>query len=450
LRILVLYNLLQHPLRSTISDHLYSLRRYSSGRVFYVNLAVRDLPDWVAGFPFDAVVFHTSFLGQRWDPAGFDAQLERVQALKEASGVRIALPQDEFLGADQLCEFIEDFRVDHVFSVAPESEWPKIYEGVDRERTSISQVLTGYLAEDTVRRIDEIVTRAPERSVDVGYRAWEGAPWLGRHGMLKRRIGEVFAQAAPAAGLRADISMDESGVLAGDDWFRFLADCRYTVGVEGGATILDRDGELRRRTEDYLREHPGASFDEVEAACFPGEDGRLRLLAISPRHLEACATRTCQVLVEGDYNGILRAGEHYIELRSDLSNVDGVISQMADEDQRRRLTDNAYRDVVASGSHGYASFVREVEAVVPEREGRASLAVALRHRASELADHRSWAAVRRRLADLPPRGRRLRDGARRLFIDLPARAVVSVLPDRAVTAIRRRRGTDSFPTPDSK
>ena len=32
-------------------------------------------------------------------------------------------------------------------------------------------------------------------------------------------------------------------------------------------------------------------------------DGKLQLHAISPRHIEACATRTCQVLVEGDLMG---------------------------------------------------------------------------------------------------------------------------------------------------
>ena len=29
---------------------------------------------------------------------------------------------------------IREFGIDHVFSVAPESEWPLIYDGVDRER----------------------------------------------------------------------------------------------------------------------------------------------------------------------------------------------------------------------------------------------------------------------------------------------------------------------------
>ena len=241
------------------------------------------------------------------------------------------MPQDEFLRGGLLCEFINRFEITDVFSVAPESEWPKIYESVDRDRVRFSRVLTGYLGEETVERIDRIVAGAPERPTDVGYRAHPGAPWLGRHGMLKGRIGEEFERSAPAHGLSTDISMRDEDVHHGDDWFRFLAACKYTIGIEGGATVLDRDGVFKERTERYLAEHPDAGYDEVEANCFPGEDGKLALMAISPRHLEACATGTCQVLVEGSYNGILRPGDHYIELRDDLSNLEQVLETMASD-----------------------------------------------------------------------------------------------------------------------
>lgn len=394
---LVAYNLIEHPLRSTISDHLYSFRRYGTGRCAYLNLAVRRPPRWIADHDWDTVIFHTSFLGQRWAPDAFRAQLERATPLRGLGRARIALPQDEFLCSRLLCEFIEEFEVDEVMSVAPESEWDKIYEGIDRDRVGISPVLTGYLSEDTVRRIDRILERTPDRPIGIGYRAWEGAPWLGRHGMMKRTVGEVFAQAAPAAGITTDISTEQSGVLSGDDWFRFLARCRYTVGVEGGATILDRDGALKRATEDYLAEHPRASFDEVEAACFPGEDGKLQLFAISPRHLEACATRTCQILVEGSYSGVLRPGEHYIELRRDLSNVGDVLELVRSDSERDRITAAAHRDIVASGRYGYAGFVERVEAAaarVRERRGAAaSAAGGSFERRAALADRASWLKV---------------------------------------------------------
>ena len=179
------------------------------------------------------------------------------------------------------------------------------------------------------------------------------------------------------------------------------------IGAEGGATILDGDGSFKRRTEAYLAKHPDATYDEVEAACFPGEDGRLQLYAISPRHLEACATRTCQVLVEGEYSGVLAPGEHYIPIRKDLSNLDDVLEQIQSDEQRRRLTENAYRDVVASGRYGYERFVAEVEQAASEgleRKGAQSGAPAVNgagpkaplptlHRRAERLDRTSWRRV---------------------------------------------------------
>lgn len=425
---LVVYNLMQHPLRSTISDHLYSFRRYGRGRTFYLNLAVRALPRWLQNIDYDAVVFHTSFLSQRWIPELFVDQRERAEPLRGLGRAKIALPQDEFIHTGLLSDFINDFEIDHVLSVAPPSEWPKIYATVDRERVAFSQVLTGYLSEETVARIGSIVARqGGERPVDVGYRAWAGAPWLGRHGMLKRRIGEAFAERAPGKGLSVDISMEDGDVLNGDDWFRFLAECKYTVGVEGGASVLDRDGVFKDRTEAYLAEHPDAGFDEIEAACFPGEDGKLSLLAISPRHLEACATRTCQVLIEGDYSGVLEAGRHYIPLQPDFSNLGEVLDAITVDERRAEITEAAYRDVVASGRYGYHGLVREVERASDEARAGGPMAAGsallpAKHAAASVADRASWARVAMTLRHRPR---------------ISALAV-RLLPDPVVAFLRRR------------
>jgi hypothetical protein len=361
--VLVVYAQMMHPLRSTIEDHLYAFRRHSRRRVFYLNARVLDVPRHVLRRRYDLIVFHTSFLGHRWDPEQFAELCERAKPLKALAGVRVAMPQDEFLRTRLVCDFIDDFDIDVVCSVAPESEWPTIYPTVDRDRVRFHRILTGYLDARTKQRIDELVATGGERDIDIGYRAWRGAFWLGRHGTLKGTIAEAVA--AAGSGLRLDVSTRDEDTLNGDDWFRFLARCRYTIGMEGGASVLDFDGTFKERTERYLAEHPDASFDEVERACFPGEDGKLALYALSPRHLEACATRTCQILVRGGYNGVLEAGRHYIELEPDLSNVATVLGTLDDEARRSAIVDAAYADVVTSGRYSYAAMVEEVERFAP-------------------------------------------------------------------------------------
>jgi hypothetical protein len=366
--------------------------------VFHLNLhAWRRVPRYLLRRRYDAVVFATSFLASRWSPALFEDVQRWAQPLKQLDGVRIALPQDEFLRSATLCDFIDDFDVDVVCSVAPESEWPTIYPTVDFDRVRFTRVLTGYLESRTVERIERIVDETPERPIDIGYRAWEGAPWLGRHGRLKGEIAGAVTAAAPRHDLRLDVSTADEDTLTGDDWFRFLARCRYTIGVEGGASVLDLEGRFFERTTAFRAAHPDASFEEIEAACFPGEEGGVALTALSPRHLEACATRTAQVLVAGSYNGILQPGRHYLELRPDLSNLDDVLAGLRDEGRRREIAQAAYEDVVASGAYGYDRFVDDVlgpalgdaarAPAPPDRAATATLAL------NRLLDRLTWAYV---------------------------------------------------------
>ena len=191
--VLVAYCALNWPWRKTIEDHLYAFRRYGNADYLYVNLAVPWLANAYTPWRFDAVVWHTTFLGWvRWTPAAQRiGVMKRARRLARRASLQLALPQDEFLGSDQVSAVIREFGIDHVFSVAPESEWPLIYEGVDRERVRFSRVLTGYLDEDTVKRIDVIVAGAGERQIDIGYRTGPPKPFLGRQAMLKTEIADV-------------------------------------------------------------------------------------------------------------------------------------------------------------------------------------------------------------------------------------------------------------------
>ncbi len=394
--LLIVYCYSQFPPRVTIIDHLYSFRRYSNWNCFYIDAASQTVPSSLWGVTFDAIVFHTTFLSTRWSPEMFARLAEKVGWLRDVPAPKVAMPQDEFIHTDILCDFLNKMGVDVILSVAPESEWPQIYATVDRRRVRIRQVLTGYLEERTVARIHRLARAEVNRPIDVGYRAWRAAAWLGRHGYLKAAIDEAFRREAPKWGLTTDISTREDDTLLGDSWYRFLLRCKYTIGVEGGASILDRDGSIRLRTDHYVKEHPGATFADIEAACFPGLDGSFKLFAISPRHLEACATRTCQILIEGDYNGILRPNEHYIPVKRDLSDLGSVLHAVKEDALRPSITEAAYRDVVASGRYTYRHLVsfllKEVRAVREPQESplsyRAKSRVACAR--ARIANRLSW------------------------------------------------------------
>jgi hypothetical protein len=393
--VLIVYSHVRWPLTATVRDSLYAFKHHSRARCWYLHLGVRRVPTWLRRIQFDAIIFHPTLLWDRSNPPRLRRHLRRLRRIEGLGRRRLAMPQDEFLYSRALVELINVLGIDHVFSVGPESEWDQIYEGIDRDRVGISRVLTGYLAQDTVARIDEIVRSSHERPIAIGYRASRLLPSVGRHGQLKTEIADRVGRAAAARELPTDIASGGASKFRGDDWYRFLASCKYTLGVEGGSSVHDPDGGLEARTIRYLAEHPEATFRETEAACFPGADGGLHYYALSPRHLEACATRTAQILIEGTYNGILRPGEHYIELRRDFSNLNDVLDKIEADRDRDRITEAAYRDIVASGAYTYERFVHEVDAIAlagaPAR--RSSWAIDRLHLWMEMTDRAAWIQV---------------------------------------------------------
>lgn len=399
LNILIVYCSYDYPLRTSVLDHLYSFQRYSSHNCFYLNIFLRKFPGYLRSIKFDLIIFHTIFLAMRWNPKLFQRLVRKAHALKDIDAVKIILPQDEFLNTDVLCDFINEFGVEHVFSAAPKSEWSKIYHKVNFRKVKFHQVLTGYLDDSTISRINALASGKRLRLIEIGYRAWKAQPWLGRHGMLKTYLAERFQDEAHKKGLSTDISLREKDMFVGDSWYEFLLNCKYTPGVEGGASILDYNGSIRDKTTDYIKRNPEASFDEVENNCFPGLEGSLSLFVISPRHLEACATRTCQILVEGTYSGILQPGLHYIELKSDFSNLEQVLKLVKQDSLRAEITERAYNDIVKSDRYTYRRFVNFVleMSLLNTTQDQSNISrkpkKSTTYRITKFADSLSWAIV---------------------------------------------------------
>lgn len=355
--LLVVHFAIESRMRTSARDHLYSFRDHGGHECIYLNLAVRSVPRWVLEAPVDLIIFHTSFLCTRWNRSRFPGFVERAAPIRAMAAPKVAIPQDDFINIDLLCDFIRQFGIEWIFTPASEHDWATIYADVDRDRVKLQTVLTGYLNQKTVREAESFARPNDERPLDIGYRAWQAGPALGRHGILKTHIAEVFSKVAARSNLNVDISLHEADTLYGDDWYRFLQSCKYTIGVEGGASLLDVDGSVHERTATYLETHPQATFEEVEKACFPGLDGNIDLFVITPRHLEACATRTGQILIEGRYNDILVPGRHYLPLKRDFSNLDEVLEVVRSDEGRASMVEQAHKDIVTSGSYSYRSFV---------------------------------------------------------------------------------------------
>jgi hypothetical protein len=74
---------------------------------------------------------------------------------------------------------------------------------------------------------------------------------------------------------------------------------------------------------------------------------------ISSRHFEPIGTRTGQILVEGDYAGVLTANEHYIPVRKDFLDLDGALTRARDEGERLAMVDRAWHHVMDGHTHAH-------------------------------------------------------------------------------------------------
>lgn len=285
---------------------------------------------------------------------------EYISSLREFPPMVVALPQDEFINTDILDEFLSTVGASYILTCSAESEWRKIYPKSFKAGVKFKTVLTGYLDESTVAHVSQI-TKGAKREIDVGYRAWRAHPSLGDWGRHKVKIAEEFSVCAERRGLVTDISLDDKDTFLGDDWFHFLSKCKATIGVTGGASILDADGSIKHAVDEYLLSHPSATYSEVHERFLSEVEGSLNLSCISPRHLEACITKTVQFLVEADYSGILMPNEHYFSIKKDYSNINEAFSFLKNHRAMQEMADRAFELVVGNRNLTYQGFVAQID-----------------------------------------------------------------------------------------
>lgn len=365
MNILVIYYSFRQNERATITDHLASIGRYSTDcRVFYLDLSHPDkLTKNIVSFPFDAVIYHYTFLALRLFETSPPTFLYDVkERLSHLSGVKAMIPHDEYLCCDALCRMTHEWQIDYIFTSIKPCDFDKIFAD-KRPECQLLFVFTGYVEQRRLRdikRFEKTVTR----QIDVGYRVLKSCFLFGHHGNRKEQLAHTFTDTLlKEPDIKFDIKLTDNAynnTLVGDEWFRFLLSCRTTLGCLGGSSFSDASGEITQGIHDYLKDHKDATFAQVSSLFYPEQDDNISTFILGPRHFEAAMTNTAQVLIAGDYSGVLRPGEHYIELLADFSNISDVIEKIKDRALCEKIAADAYKHVVESGLYSYKAFAEFV------------------------------------------------------------------------------------------
>jgi hypothetical protein len=361
-RVLVLYwyPVPLEKMRLAIKQHLQVFESDKTNIQAYYHNVYRNTKR-LRNLNYDAVILHTTFLCMRWSELFYRLKWE-LRWIKEIDCLKIAIPQDEYDHSEILDEWLYEWGVNAVFSCFDEKTCQIIYP-IMFNKARFYPALTGYINENTVKQLNSKLPTLENRPNDIVYRASQLPYWFGSHGQLKHELAHIIAKPAQSHSLTIDISTNDADTIVGEAWLDFLASGRTVIGCESGSSVLDRRGEIRAHIQALLQDNPSMSFNEVSSQL-PAEWDNYSFFAISPRHLEGVITKTCQVLVEGTYNGILLPYKHYIPIKRDFSNINQILEEIKNIELLQDITEQAYKDIVMSGNYTYQRFAQQLEKAI--------------------------------------------------------------------------------------
>lgn len=352
LNVLILYSCSEYPFRKTFKAFLDSFKKYTDWEITYINFPFLIPKSLLKRTKWDLIIYTHSFTAP-WNRDNYKEKIKTLKRLDIEAQHSIAFFQDEYINTDLTNLFIEELRINKVFTVVPESEWSKVYPKVSKE--NIRQYLTGYIEEDDIILANKLLEQT-KKDIDISYRtAYPGRAManLGEIGWLKYAIA-LFGQ---KLGFKNSDIQVGTGFVTGDDWYKLLARSRYTLGVPSGANILDVDGSISQKLSQF-------QFQTLEDLRKIYHENQIpndyQLEVVSPRLFEAGFLHCCQILVEGEYNGIFEKYKHYIPVKRDLSNQSEVIELIADSNNAKKIVQNVLDDIVMNPKYRYEGFVKMV------------------------------------------------------------------------------------------
>lgn len=357
-RMLVAYGM-ESTFTQTTRDYLGALKKYVGYDVEYLHVT-HNAEVSVDLSRYD-VVFHSYCARLCFENYVSTAYLER---LRSYNGVKILAVQDEYNFTNRLRAAIGDLGFDIVLTCVPQDSREYVYPRADFPGVEFITVFTGYVPDDFALSMPRPKPLS-ERSIFIGYRGRSLGANYGSLGFDKYEIGRRMKQICEERGIQTDISMSEESRIYGAAWFDFIGDCRAMLGSESGSNVFDFDGSIEGRFATLTKQNGGREPTYEEFAPFIAErEQKISMGQISPRVFECAVMRTPLILFKGRYSDAITAGEHYIMLEKDFSNIDIVLARLEDISALEAMVERTYQHLVASGRFGYKSYGAMLQALI--------------------------------------------------------------------------------------
>lgn len=287
-------------------------------------------------FNYDYIVLLHSTNSNTW----YLSKLLRFGLLKFRKSKIILFVGNEYKNMPGKISFIINNKVDFIASQLPQDTAQWLYGKTKAKIISLPHALNPSIYKPQ-KKLDS-------RDIDIGNRSYEYPWYLGDLDRIKtlnflEKLDNDFI---------VDISTDPKKRFAREKWANFLNSCKFTIASEAGSSFLERDDKTRLAVNKFININENTTFDDIYNKFFKNYQGKsINGKCISSRHFDAIGTKTCQILLEGRYNDILIANEHYIELKKDFSNIDEVIEKIKDDKLREKIVDRAYDYAINNHTH---------------------------------------------------------------------------------------------------
>lgn len=363
------------------------------------NIALLDKT--IGDFEFIALLHSTNGGGVSYLKPYKNILAKRKGTLLAFVGNEVNLPQ---VSIRDKIDFIRDIEAEFIGTQLPLEAGQWLYGECEKSRVV---PLPHALNPDVFKP----VIPEEDRKIDFGVRSNRYLPHIGDDD--RERLFSFFRDNTFSPPLSVDISTTSRYDRGG--WADFLTRCRGTLSNEAGTYYLERDDKTVREIQKFIEERAASrnrriiadnlhlpalwhilprrarewakkilkpfgiiskresyysvGFGEIFERFFKGyKKPPFYSKAISSRHFDAIGTKTCQVMFEGSFNGILKADEHYIALKGDFSNIDDVIRRFRDTSYRKAMTDRSYDYVMEE--HTYAHRMKAVTGYIKNNSPR--------------------------------------------------------------------------------
>ena len=347
---------------STVSDNVEVWCGTSRFNVDFINLFEGNYPGGLELPPnldlssYNGIIIHCTVSYNAFNLQTLDKNLKTK--LADYDGLKIIMKQDEHFKTNQVADYIGSRGFHFLITITVPREVRAFYPESAVKDVKFIHALTGYISPEM---INLSYPKTDFREVDVGYRGSIQPLSFGRLAYEKKNIGDSFVHICKAHRLSYDISSKWEDRFAGKSWFDFLGRIKAVLGVESGASIVDFDGDIDLKVKEFEKAYPKASFEKLSKKVLEPYENNAYYKMISPRHLEAAATKTVQIMYPGDYSEIFHPERHFLQLNRDLSNAKEVIEKLRDPKIRFELTETAFEEIVMNKKFHYETFVSEID-----------------------------------------------------------------------------------------